>query len=193
MSAFQLILRSALRIISGKYKGRSFLPPGNLPVRPTTDFAKTGLFNLLSSRMDLENCVALDLFSGTGSISLELASRGCASVTSVDRDAGCAKFLMESSNKLNDKTIHPIKSDVFKYLTACKNRFDLIFADPPFDATYRNDLHQTVFVKGILNPDGILVIEHPSSETMDALPNFDFCRKYGNVAFSFFNNFENNS
>jgi 16S rRNA (guanine(966)-N(2))-methyltransferase RsmD len=132
----------------------------------------------------------LDLFAGTGSISLELASRGCLSVTSVDRDAGCIKFIQETTKKLNDRTITPVKSDVFKYLSFCKSRFDLIFADPPFDAIYRGELHQTIFEKGLLKPDGLLVIEHASSDQLDTLAHFDSCRKYGNVAFSFFNTFD---
>jgi 16S rRNA (guanine966-N2)-methyltransferase len=166
------------------------VPPGNLPVRPTTDFAKTGLFNLLQSRIELHECDSLDLFSGTGSITMELASRGCKTVTCVDRDAGCIKFIESTAKKLMDESIKPIKSDVFKYLTNCKSKFDLIFADPPFDATYRNELHQTVFEKDLLNANGILVIEHPSRESLANLHSFEFERKYGNVAFSFFLKFE---
>jgi 16S rRNA G966 N2-methylase RsmD len=112
------------------------------------------------------------------------------SVTSVDRDPGCIKFIQDTAKKLQDQSIKPVKSDVFKYLSFCKSRFDLIFADPPFDAVYRGELHQTIFEKNLLDSNGILVIEHASSENLDHLSHFDFCRKYGNVAFSFFNTFD---
>jgi 16S rRNA (guanine(966)-N(2))-methyltransferase RsmD len=179
-----------VRIISGKYKGRAFQPPKNLPVRPTTDFAKTGLFNLLSNRIDFQACCSLDLFAGTGSISLELASRGCNSVTSVDRDAGCIQFIKNTIERLEEKNILAIKSDVFKYLSSCKSKFDIIFADPPFEAVYRKDLHEFVFNNGLLKENGMLVIEHTSSESWEHLPHFDFSRSYGNVAFSFFRKFD---
>ena len=179
-----------MRIISGKYKGRAFHPPANLPVRPTTDFAKTGLFNVLSNRIEFSDCKCLDLFSGTGSISVELASRGCKSILSIDRDFGCIGFLNQTAIKLGEKNIKAVKSDVFKYLLSCREKFDLIFADPPFDAVYRNDIHKMVFEKNLLTDSGLLVIEHASDITMEHLPFFDFEKSYGNVRFSFFHKFE---
>jgi len=182
-----------VRIIAGKYKGRNLLPPKNLPVRPTTDFARTGLFNLLSTRIELENCDCLDLFTGTGAISFELASRGCKSVVSVDRHDGCINFIKSMSKTLNETVIRAVKSDVSKFLLGCNQKFDLIFADPPFDINYRNDLHKLVFEYDLLNSGGFLVVEHPSRESMEQLSNFEFARAYGNVGFSFFRKFEDNT
>lgn len=179
-----------MRIIAGKYKGRSILPPKNLPVRPTTDFARTGLFNLLSTRIDWEACDCLDLFAGTGAISFELVSRGCKSVVSVDRHDGCVHFISTMSKRLNESNMKAVKSDVSRYLLGCNQRFDLIFADPPFDIHYRNDLHKLVFEYDLLRNGGFLVIEHPSREKMEHLDHFDFTRAYGNVGFSFFRKFE---
>ena len=178
-----------MRIIAGKYKGRTIVPPPNLPVRPTTDFARTGLFNLLSTRVDFETCSCLDLFAGTGAISYELASRGCPSILAVDRHAGCTNFIASMATKLEGSNIRTVKSDSSKFLLGCNLQFDLIFADPPFDITYREDLVHLVFSKNILKPEGYLILEHPSKEKTDTIPCFDFSRTYGNVGFSFFRKF----
>jgi len=203
-----------LRIISGKYKGRSINPPGNLPVRPTTDFAKTGLFNILENRINLENTVCLDLFSGTGSISLELISRGSKQVTSVDLDFGCIQFQKECTKLLGITNLHPIRSDVLRYMKSNQTQYDLIFADPPFgfaqdrpfgfaqdrpvggaqgSKDIRKELHDIIFNRQLLSQDGILILEHSSREKYEDLPGFNFSRDYGNVTFSFFFNLEPSS
>jgi len=179
-----------VRIISGKYKGRNLNPPRNLPVRPTTDFAKTGLFNVLNNHLEFSNIHCLDLFSGTGNISLELASRDCLSVISVDREKACVEFLKKTSVLLEANNIIVYQSDVFRYLMSCKSKFDLIFADPPFDAKYRTDIHKSVFENNLLNKNGILVIEHRTNESIELLSHFMFSKNYGNVTFSFFRKFD---
>ncbi len=186
-----------MRIISGKYKGRTLNPPGNLPVRPTTDFAKTGLFNILENRINLEDTVCLDLFSGTGSISMEFISRGSKQVTSVDLDFGCIQFQKECTKLLGITNLHPIRSDVLRYIKTSHTQYDLIFADPPFgfaqgkpDNDIRKELHDIIFSRKLLSQDGILILEHSSREKYEELEAFNFSRVYGNVAFSFFFNLE---
>jgi 16S rRNA (guanine(966)-N(2))-methyltransferase RsmD len=122
-----------MRIISGKYKGRKIEPPNKLPVRPTTDFAKEGLFNVLTNMIDFEETEALDLFAGTGNISFELISRGCPSVLAVEQNFNCVKFIHSMSEKLNEKNVRSQAADVFRFLGFCTRQFDLIFADPPFE------------------------------------------------------------
>ncbi|MDQ3050039.1 MAG: 16S rRNA (guanine(966)-N(2))-methyltransferase RsmD [Bacteroidota bacterium] len=179
-----------MRIISGKYKGRLIRPPGNLPVRPTTDFAKTGLFNILDNKFDLETCECLDLFSGTGSISLELASRGARHITAIDLDQKCVVFLRKTSDELEINNLIAHRSDVMTFLRKTPLHFNLIFADPPFDSKIHIELHQLIFDKNILKPDGVFIMEHASREEFTDLKGFSFSRKYGNVAFSFFYNLD---
>jgi 16S rRNA (guanine966-N2)-methyltransferase len=174
-----------MRIIGGTLKGRNIKVPPGLPVRPTTDFAKEGLFNILHSKIDFEGLRVLDLFSGTGHISLEFASRGSSSVQSVDSHFKCAGFLRSISNDLK-LNISAHKSDVFEFLRTCNSRYDLIFADPPYDLPNIPHIHELVFRKGLLNPEGLLIIEHGPKTTLNELPNFLQHRKYGNVNFSFF-------
>ena len=121
-----------MRIISGKYKGRHFDIPRNFKARPTTDFAKENLFNILCNIIDFEETHALDLFSGTGSISLELLSRGCLSVTSVEMDSLHFSHLRKSAATLNDSGWQLVRDDVFRYIRRCNSSYDLIFADPPY-------------------------------------------------------------
>jgi 16S rRNA (guanine(966)-N(2))-methyltransferase RsmD len=179
-----------LRIISGIYKGRNFTAPANLPVRPTTDFAKTGLFNILQSRYKFSECYCLDLFSGIGSIGLELISRGSFQVVSVDRDAGCINFQKELNKKLQIANWQIIKADVLMYLKNVTQKFDIIFADPPFDSGIHTAIHEMTIANNFLKPGGMLILEHISGENYDHLSGFDFVRSYGNVSFSFFANFD---
>jgi 16S rRNA (guanine966-N2)-methyltransferase len=179
-----------LRIISGKYKGRLIRPPGNLPVRPTTDFAKTGLFNIIDNKFDLESYDCLDLFSGTGSISLELASRGCKHITSIDMDQKCVVFLRKTSEELGIKNLIAHRSDALLFLKKTPMNFNLIFADPPFDLKVHEEMHQLIFEKKLLKPDGVFIMEHSSREVFDQLTGFSYSRKYGNVTFSFFFNLD---
>ncbi len=177
-----------MRIISGIYKGRIIRPPANLPVRPTTDFAKTGLFNILENKFPLETYDCLDLFSGTGNISLELASRGCNFITSIDLDQKCVVFLRKTAGELGIKNLTAHRSDVLLFLKKTPQKFDLIFADPPFDSKLHEELHDLVFGKIILKQEGVFIMEHASREKFDQLNGFKYSRKYGNVTFSFFFN-----
>lgn len=174
-----------MRIIGGSHKGRNIKVPGDLPVRPTTDFAKEGLFNILVNRVSFPDISALDLFSGTGHISLELASRGCKQVVAVDSSFKCAGFLRSISHELGFN-INAIKGDVFTFLKSAHTSWDLIFADPPYDLDNIPLIHELVFEKGLLNPGGLLIIEHGPRTKLETLAHFIQHRKYGNVNFSFF-------
>nr|WP_294788364.1 RsmD family RNA methyltransferase [uncultured Flavobacterium sp.] len=176
-----------MRIISGKYKGRRIFPPKNLPVRPTTDMSKEALFNVLNNHFSFDGLKVLDLFSGTGNISFEFASRGSAPITSVDGDFGCVKFIKQVSSEF-DFDIAATKSDVFKFLENSKTTYDIIFADPPYgldQATFEK-IVLTVFERGLLEDDGMMIIEHSKYTKMEHLSNFSFQKSYGGSFFSFF-------
>ncbi len=176
-----------MRIISGRYKGRRISPPKNLPVRPTTDMSKEALFNVLNNHVDFDGLQVLDLFAGTGNISYEFASRGSASVTSVDADFGCIRFIKQTASEF-DFDIAAVKSDVFRFLESAPSSYDVIFADPPYgldQATFEK-IATTVFARDLLASDGMLVVEHSKYTKMDHLPNFSFQKSYGGSFFSFF-------
>lgn len=177
-----------MRIISGKYKGKRLVAPKTLPVRPTTDFAKEALFNILNHRISFSETKFLELFAGTGNISFEMASRGTKDITAVDADYGCVKFIQKISAEL-DFGIQPIKSDVYSYLEKNRQTFDVIFADPPYDFTFEQFIKicTAVFENNILNPDGFLIIEHSKHTDLSSIENFYEARKYGSSMFSFFN------
>jgi 16S rRNA (guanine(966)-N(2))-methyltransferase RsmD len=175
-----------MRIIGGKLKGLRFYPPTNLPVRPTTDMAKEALFNILNNQVDFEDLKVLDLFSGTGNISMEFASRGAREVVSVDIHMGCIKYLKDIAKQHRIETITSFKADVLKFLKEETETFDLIFADPPYDLPQIPLIAELVFERELLKEQGILIIEHPSTKKLDNHPNFAEQRKYGNSSFSFF-------
>ena len=175
-----------MRIISGQNRGRKIKPPQNLPVRPTTDFAKEGLFNILANRVDFESLKVLDLFAGTGNISYEFASRGAESIKSIDTNNQCVAFIRKTADEIKFDTLHSIKTDVFKYLVNAVETFDLIFADPPYDLEEAINIPDLVFENELLNEEGILIIEHSRNFSFSDHPNFVEHRKYGNVNFSFF-------
>ena len=160
--------------------------PANLPVRPTTDFAKTALFNILHNYFDFENVSVLDLFCGTGNISYEFASRGCENMTAVDADGHCVKFVKETMSKLGMKGTHVFKSDVFKFLSAVPGKYDIIFADPPYELPETDKLPALVKEHSMLNENGWLIIEHQSKRKLESewLPSE--VRTYGNCAFSIY-------
>jgi 16S rRNA (guanine966-N2)-methyltransferase len=164
--------------------------PKGLPVRPTTDFAKTGLFSILRSRYDLETLRCLDLFSGTGSISLELASEGCKDITAVDSSDKCVGFQKATHASLGESGIKSVRSDVFQWLRRCTWTFDLIFADPPFDAKEKIAIWEAILIRKLLNKNGVFILEHQSRENYEGTTGYGFTRKYGNVAFTFFFNFD---
>lgn len=175
-----------MRIISGTLGGRRLNPPANLPVRPTTDLAKTALFNILENTFDLSEIKALDLFSGTGNIAYELASRGCVDITAVDRHPNCCRYIKETINQLKINGCEVIQTDVFKYLNYCSSSFDLIFADPPYDLDRLQELPQLILSKNLLKEEGRLIIEHPSSMDLRYEERLLEKRVYGQSAFSFF-------
>lgn len=175
-----------MRIISGIYKGKVLSPPKNLPTRPTTDFAKTGLFNMLNNRLDYESTSVLDLCAGTGNITLEFASRGAKYITSVDQHAACVKYISDTAKELKFSNIKTWKIDLFRFIDKTEEKFDLIFADPPYDATWIEQIHEKIIEKNLLNGGGLLIIEHGSKTDLSALKYFEETRNYGNVNFSIF-------
>ena len=182
----QTLKQTILRIIGGTFKGKLITTPKNLPVRPTTDFAKESLFNILNNKIDFESTSVLDLFCGTGNISLEFASRGAQRITSVDKHPACAQFLKTFSKSMGIQTIFPECQDVFKYLKRLNQSFDVIFADPPYELENIKDIHELVFANNSLNKDGWLIIEHGAKTDLSQELYFVEKRKYGNVNFSFF-------
>lgn len=175
-----------MRIIRGRYQRRQIIAPGNLPVRPTTDMAKESLFNILENYMDFENVTALDLFAGTGNISYELVSRDCPKVTAVDQDFGCVKFIRETALKLDMKELVPVRSDVFRFLANHPMKYDLIFADPPYDCQRYDELVSLVFDNNLLTNEGLFVLEHDKYVHFEEHPHFMDQRHYGKVNFTFF-------
>ncbi len=174
-----------MRIISGKFRGRRLMPPKNITARPTTDFAKESLFNLLTNRMDMEGADVLDLFAGTGSISLECVSRGAREVTAVELAHTQQNFIIATSKSLGINNLHLIRGDVFRYLKACSIRYDLIFADPPYALEELPTL-PSLIVPALLKPGGLFVLEHGDQYDFSGHPHFLDLRTYGSVHFSFF-------
>lgn len=176
-----------MRIISGKLKGRTLVPPKNFNARPTTDFAKEGLFNMLENTLDFSTLQVLDLFAGSGGIAYEFISRGCPSVTSIEMNPVHARFIKDTarlwgiSNQL--KVVH---HNVFDFLKCCTATYNLIFADPPYDLAGLDTLPQQIFEAGILSPEGLFILEHPASYTFSETSMFKKEKKYGNVHFTFF-------
>lgn len=175
-----------MRIIGGKYSKRVIKSPKNLPVRPTTDLAKESLFNILNNKTSFEDKAALDLFSGTGSLSYEFVSRGCSPVLSVDANFKCVQFIKQTAKDFDMTTIRPIRSDVFRFIKSSKLKFDLVFADPPYQLENINEISLAIFENGLLNEDAWLIIEHPKEVDLSEQPYFEEHRRYGHVNFSFF-------
>jgi len=175
-----------LRIIGGKYKGRRIEPPSDLKARPTTDFAREGLFNILANRVDFEDCSVLDLFSGTGSISYEFASRGTASVHLVEKDMKHIAGIKRIIRELGIPTIKTIHIDVKAYLKTCSVKYDIVFADPPYELPWLKELPDLIAGSGVVKIDGFFVLEHPRNMSFQDHPDFFEHRNYGGVNFSFF-------
>ncbi len=175
-----------MRIISGQCGGRTIVPPKNLRARPTTDFAKENLFNVLGNIVDFEDIEVLDLFAGTGSISYEFASRGAKAVTSVEINAVHYNFIRSTAAAFGLGNIHPVKANVFLYLKSCGKRFDVIFSDAPYDLEGSERVVNEVFERDLLKDGGILIFEHSKSKNFGSHPNFRQLRSYGSVQFSIF-------
>ena len=182
-----------MRIITGKYKGRHFDIPRTFKARPTTDFAKENIFNVLLRYVDFDGATALDLFSGTGSITLELLSRGCSQVVSIEADRDHHRFIQQCVQKLagNSKgqdacSVQCIRADVFRYVKSCRMQFDFIFADPPYALEQLSALPDLILSKGILAEDGVFVLEHGKDHDFSQHSHFVEHRQYGSVNFSLF-------
>ncbi|MDD3210322.1 RsmD family RNA methyltransferase [Bacteroides graminisolvens] len=176
-----------MRVISGIYKRRRFDVPHTFKARPTTDFAKENLFNVLSNYIDFEDGVtALDLFAGTGSISLELVSRGCDKVISIEKESAHYSFICKVMQEVKTDRCIPIRGDVFKFVSKSKEQFDFIFADPPYDLRELETLPDLIFQNNLLEEDGLFVLEHGKTSHFEGHPHFIEKRVYGSVNFSFF-------
>ena len=175
-----------MRIISGSLKGRKFNPPKDLPVRPTTDYGKEGLFSLLDNRYDFENCNVLDLYSGTGNMAYEFASRGAKQVTAVDLDYKCTSYIKQVSKGWDIKTIRVFRSDVSRFIERRKESYDIIYADPPYEIRNLGKRLDHILMSGIISKDGILVFEHSKRNDFSKKEQFLEERKYGDVRMSIF-------
>jgi len=179
-----------MRIIQGRNKGKQIQAPASLPVRPTTDLGKESLFNILNNYFHFDKITVLDLFAGTGSISYEFASRGAMAVIAVDNFQGCTDFIRKTAEKLQYDNISVVRGDAFVFVERTRQKFDIIFADPPYDLTGLEKIAEYVFANQLLNPSGWLVLEHPREYDFTHHPNFYEQRKYGKLNFSFLVNFE---
>lgn len=176
-----------MRIISGKFGGRKIAPPPQMSyTRPTTDIAKEGLFNILQNTFDMDGWSTLDLFGGTGSISYELASRGAAQLTIVEKDTQMYTFIKSSLQSLGIKDAVVVKSDVFRFIDSCNTSFDFIFAGPPYALAEIDDLPKRIFEKGLLNEGGWFVLEHTPRNDYKLFPKYLKERNYGTTIFSIF-------
>lgn len=175
-----------MRIISGTHKGRRISPDKKFKARPTTDFAKENIFNVISNWYDIDGLDVLDLFSGTGGISYEFASRGAKSVISVEKEFSHQAFIRRTITDLGFENIKSLKADVFKYLKSCKFKFDLIFADPPYALDNIESIPDLVFDNDLLQDNGILIVEHSKDTNFSKHPMFTEQRVYGSVNFSIF-------
>ena len=175
-----------MRIISGTLGGRMINPPKNLRARPTTDFAKENLFNVLGNMVDFEEIDVLDLFAGTGSISYEFASRGAKSVTSVEINAVHHNFIRQTAQQFGFSNLHPVKANVFLYLKSCVKKYDVIFSDAPYDLEGSEKVIEAVWENDLLKEGGILIFEHSKSVDVSHYPHYKQTRSYGSVQFSIF-------
>ncbi|MCB0771126.1 MAG: 16S rRNA (guanine(966)-N(2))-methyltransferase RsmD [Flavobacteriales bacterium] len=175
-----------MRVVGGKHKNRKLRPPPGMDARPTTDFAKEGLFNVLQHSVPLEGIRVLDLFAGTGNISLEFLSRGAEEVISVDHDRKLFEFMQRTANVLGEAGWRMVKNDVFAFLTSHRGTYDIVFADPPFDMEAIERIPTLVQRNGLLGSEGTLILEHHEKVDLRALPGHQRTRTYGLIHFSFF-------
>ncbi len=175
-----------MRIISGKYRGRTISPPAGFKARPTTDYARESLFNILVNRIDFESVTVLDLFSGTGSISYEFASRGAPVVHLVEQDARNIRFIRSMLSEMKMDGVKAVHLDVRTFLKTCSFKYDLIFADPPYDLKWLDQIPGLVMERSLLTEGGLFILEHSGEYSFNKRPDFKEHRSYGSVNFSFF-------
>lgn len=175
-----------MRVVGGTYKGRIFNPGKSFKARPTTDFAKENLFNILENSTDWEHTVALDLYAGTGSISYEMVSRGCRVVSAVEINYRHYQFITEIKKQLNLPNLQVIKDDALRFIQRTKERYNLIFADPPYDLRNFGEIPGKILEADILAPEGVLIVEHGKNNDFSQVNGFTGTRIYGSVHFSFF-------
>lgn len=176
-----------MRIVGGEFSGRRFNPPSGIPARPTTDVAKEGLFNTLENMLDIEGIRTCDIFGGTGSISYELASRGAAELTLIERDAVSIAFIKKTAAELGiaDK-MQIIRGDVFKFMKSCREQYDFIFAGPPYALTNIDEIPVLIRQQNMLARGGIFVLEHTPRNNYENSPGFIRTKNYGTTVFTFF-------
>lgn len=175
-----------MRIIRGKYGRRRFDVPTNITARPTTDFARENIFNVLENMVDFEGLSALDLFAGTGAITFEFLSRGCADVTAVEKAVTQYNFIKKVAGQLNVDNLTLIKGDALKFIDTCTKKFDLIFADPPYDMPDFASVPVRILGSQMLRPGTVVIVEHSKNHDFSTLPHFAEHRTYGSVNFSIF-------
>ena len=175
-----------MRIISGEYRHRVIVPPSNFKARPTTDMAKESLFNIIENLVDIQSIKVLDLFGGTGGITYEFASRGCADVTCIELNYNHFSFIKRTVAELKFSGVKVQRADVLKFIPHCAEKFDLIFADPPYDLPQLPQIPQMIFDAHLLNPEGIFIMEHSANNNFAEMPQFFQHKHYGAVNFSFF-------
>ena len=175
-----------MRIIRGKFGKRRFDVPKNITARPTTDFARENIFNVLENMLDFEGLTALDLFAGTGAISFEFVSRECSEVTAVEMANTQANFIKSVKQKLSADNLRVIKGDVFKFVETCSNKFDIIFADPPYDHPRFGEIPSLILNSQMIKPGTLVMVEHSRDYDFSELPHFSEQRTYGSVNFSLF-------
>ncbi len=177
-----------MRIISGTYKGKQLVPPSNFKARPTTDFAKEALFNIIENNFDIEELSVLDLFAGTGSISFEFASRGAKQVTTVEMNTNHFRYIRKVVDELDLYQVHTIRSDAFRILKNPWESYNLIFADPPYDMKEIGNIPELIFTNNLLAEGGWFILEHPSKMQFNHMEKLFDHRNYGSVNFSMFRN-----
>lgn len=175
-----------MRIISGSHKGRTIVPPRNFRARPTTDFAKENLFNVLNNIAEIEEAEVLDLFAGTGSISFEFASHGAKKIDAIELNSVHHSFIKDTAQKLGFEQIRAVKTNAMKFISFCTATYDIIFADPPYEMADVNKIPDMIFQSNILNPQGLLILEHSGDYNFVGHHRFINNRQYGSVNFTFF-------
>jgi len=175
-----------MRIIGGRLKGKTILPPQGYKARPTTDFAREGLFNVLDNEYEFEDLKVLDLFGGTGAISFEFASRGAARVYSIEMARENASFIKTEARRLGLDNVTMVRDNVFDFLPLCREKFDIIFADPPYALEGLETIPDKIFSHDLLHPGCYFILEHPGSYSFRDHPRFKKEKVYGRVHFTFF-------